>query len=95
MAHGRWTCDARHTEEVGLRDAEDVSIWRYAWDEQAIILTKDEDVAARLRQALMAPVVVWLRIGNCSRRTLLKWFAPLLSAVLQQIEQGQRRIEVR
>ena len=50
----RWLIDAgheaRHLEEVGLREAEDAAIWRYALDHQAVILTKDEDFASRGRQ---------------------------------------------
>jgi len=40
-------------------------------------------------------VVVWLRIGNRSNRALREWFAPLLPAILEEIEHGNRIIEVR
>ena len=87
--------EAWHVEEIGLRDAEDPPIWRYALENKAIILSKDEDFASRVRQSQSGPVVVWLRIGNCSNRALREWFAPLLPAILDEIEQGNRIIEVR
>jgi hypothetical protein len=47
--------DAKHVEEVGLREAEDQPIWRYALDNQAVILTKDGDFADRVRQSPKSP----------------------------------------
>jgi predicted nuclease of predicted toxin-antitoxin system len=87
--------EAWHVEEIGLRDAEDPPIWRYAFEKQAVLLTKDEDFAVRVRQSQSGPVVVWLRIGNCSNQALQVWFAPLLPAILEEIEKGNRFIEVR
>jgi len=40
-------------------------------------------------------VIVWLRIGNCSNRALHAWFGPLLPDVMNQIQQGQKLIELR
>lgn len=87
--------DAKHVEEVGLREAKDAPIWRYALENQAVILTKDEDFAFRVHQSSISPVIVWVRIGNCSKRALLEWFSPLLPKILEAIAQGQRLIEVR
>lgn len=67
---------AEHVADIGLRDADDSLIWRYALQQQTAILTKDEDFPHRLRQSVTAPVIVWLRIGNTSRRGLLEWFEP-------------------
>ncbi len=87
--------DARHVEDVGLREAPDTPIWRYAIEHETVILTKDEDFAVRVGQCPTSPTIVWLRVGNCSKRALLEWFVPLLPAILQEIKQGQRLIEVR
>jgi predicted nuclease of predicted toxin-antitoxin system len=89
---GTW---AWHVEEIGLRDSEDPSIWRYALENKAILLSKDEDFAVRVQQSQSGPVVVWLRIGNCSNSALRVWFVPLLPAILEEIERGNRIIEVR
>ena len=89
-AHGH---HAEHVSEIGLRDAEDSPIWDYAVQNDAIIVTKDEDFPHRLRQSKSAPVIVWLRIGNTSRRALLKWFESLLPQMEALIVQGDRLIE--
>ena len=86
---------AEHVQEAGLREAEDSPIWRYALEQNAVILTKDEDFAARVRQSRETPVIVWLRIGNCSNSALREWFFPLLPDIVREIGQGQRFIEVR
>jgi len=87
--------EARHVEEIGLRDADDRLIWRYALENKTILLSKDEDFVVRVRQDQSGPVMVWLRIGNCSNSALQEWFTPLLPAILEEIERGNRIVEVR
>ena len=91
-AHGHI---AEHVEDIGLRDADDSPIWRYALENQATILTKDEDFPHRSQQTMNRPVVVWLRIGNCSRRALLQWFEPFLPQIERLVQQGNVLIELR
>jgi len=91
-AHGH---AAEHVADIGLRHAEDSPIWDYAISHQAIIITKDEDFPQRMRQAKSSPVIIWLRIGNTSRRALLQWFEPLLPQIETLISQGDRLIEIR
>lgn len=91
-AHGHIS---EHVADIGLRDADDSPIWAYALEHDAIIITKDEDFPHRLQQSRISPVIVWLRIGNTSRRALLEWFEPLLPQMEALIQNGDRLIEVR
>lgn len=86
---------AEHVLDVGLGQAKDLQIWRYAQQNNAVVVTKDEDFAQWVRRARPGPTVVWLRLGNSSRRTLLSWLEPLLPAIVRHVEQGDRLIEVR
>lgn len=86
---------AEHLEDVGLRHATDSDIWNYAVSNQSVIVSKDEDFVDRFRRRGDGPVIVWLRIGNSTHRVLLAWFVPLLSAVVQRIQAGDRLIEMR
>ena len=43
----------------------------------------------------MAPTILWLRIGNTSRRALLEWVEPLLPKIEAMLREGERLIEVR
>ena len=87
-------CEAEHVEDAGLRAAADGTIWAQALRTEAIILTKDEDFAARSAQAKTGPVVVWLRVGNTTNRALLEWFAARWPGIAQLLEQGGRLVEV-
>ncbi len=87
--------DAVAVREIGLREANDRDIWNHALNTDAAILTKDEDFPARAEQASACPVIVWLRIGNCSNQALRQWFMPQLPRILEWIEQGVRLLEIR
>lgn len=81
--------------DVGLLEADDSRIWEYAVENQAVLVTKDEDFPHRLRQGGTAPVILWLRLGNTIRRALLQWFEPLLPQIMEMIGQGEGLIEIR
>ena len=87
--------DAQHVEDAGLSEAEDSTLWRYALENQPVLITKDEDFAERARQSRTAPVILWLRVGNVSNRALRSWFMPQLPQVIAWIEQGTRVVEIR
>jgi predicted nuclease of predicted toxin-antitoxin system len=92
-AHGH---QAEHVSDIGLREADDPLIWLRARQDGAVLVTKDEDFFHRFRQNPEGdPVIVWLRIGNTSRRALIAWFEPLLPEIIGLIERGDRLIEVR
>jgi len=81
--------------EIGLREAKDGAIWQYALQNNAVIVTKDEDFAERCLASAQAPVIVWLRIGNATNPELLTWFRPLWPAIHARLQAGDRLIEVR
>ena len=64
------------------------------FEQQAAIITKDEDFAERCLYSRDQPVVVWLRIGNTSNQALLRWFVTLWPEIMRRIELGDRLIEV-
>lgn len=80
--------------DLGLREAEDESIWNHAAAHQLVIITKDEDFARRVWLPSDGPAVVWLRIGNCSNQALLDRLMPLLEDIVERIRLGDRLIEV-
>lgn len=86
--------EAQAVREVGLREAGDSAIWAYARRTSAVILTKDEDFAARSLQTAEGPPVVWLRVGNTSNRALRAWLEPRLAGMVQLVDQGSRLVEV-
>ncbi|MGE5505999.1 MAG: DUF5615 family PIN-like protein [Actinomycetota bacterium] len=89
--------DAVHVADIGLQAATDRAVWQEAASQGRIIITKDEDFvgsrAERLGQP--APAVVWIRLGNVTRRSLLNSFLPLLQQLVELIEAGERVVEIR
>ena len=58
-------------------------------------MTKDEDFANMLATGVDAPAVVWIRVGNTRRASLLAWFEPLIEQIVTMVEAGDRLIELR
>lgn len=87
--------DADRVLDLSLAQGKDTAIWQNAADARAVVVAKDEDFAKWVRRGRIGPSVVWLRVGNCSRRVLLSWLEPLLADILHQLDQGERLVEVR
>ena len=62
--------------DVGLRDADDGEIWRFAIAGGWCIVTEDEDFAVRHMTESGGTQVVWLRIGNSTNLALFSGWSP-------------------
>jgi predicted nuclease of predicted toxin-antitoxin system len=87
--------EAEHVLEIGLAQGKDNPIWQRATATGAAIITKDEDFAEWVRRGRPGPSVVWLRVGNTSRRALLAWFTGVLPTMVKDLQNGERLVEVR
>lgn len=85
---------AEHVHDVGLGSADDATVWEHAIQTEAAIITKDEDFAVLITLRPEGPANVWIRIGNTSRQALLQWFGPLLPAIVNSLEHGEKLVEV-
>ncbi|MFT4082937.1 MAG: DUF5615 family PIN-like protein [Nocardioides sp.] len=70
--------EADHVTDIGPGDASDDGLWRFALADQAVIVTKDEDLSHMIARGGEAPAVLWARIGHTRRADLLAWFEPLI-----------------
>jgi predicted nuclease of predicted toxin-antitoxin system len=97
-ALARWLTEKGHASEhvldVGLMEATDQAIWARAGETGATLITKDQDFVTLLSVAPNGASVVWVRIGNTTRRQLLAWFDRLLPVIEQAIASGERLIEL-
>ena len=99
-ALARWLRDAGHESEhvgdVGLLNARDHEIRQFVLQNHFVLLTKDEDFAIRSTSdnEAVKPIVVWLRVGNTSNRTLRSWIERRLPTMLALIEKNDKLIEV-
>lgn len=87
--------DAEHVRDIGLRDAEDAEIWRYALGLGAAIVTKDGDFATERSRLALGPTIVWLRIGNSTTPELLDWLDEAWPGIESALLSGVSVTEVR
>jgi predicted nuclease of predicted toxin-antitoxin system len=71
---------AEHVNDVGLGE-HPIATCAATRSDMAVIVTKDEDFANMAALRGDAPAVVWVRVGNTRRATLLAWFEPLIDEV--------------
>jgi predicted nuclease of predicted toxin-antitoxin system len=69
-------------------------IWDYALQNGAVIITKDEDFVTLTNINFDSPHVVWVRVGNVGKQALLLWIEPLLASIINEIESGEKLIEI-
>lgn len=97
-ALARWlTSVGHHAEHVGdieLLSATDLLIWRFALEENGVIVTKDEDFAGRKTLAPVGPRNVWVRLRNSRRRERLVWFEGVLPQLIEALERGEELVEI-
>jgi len=86
--------EATHVLDHGLLEARDAAIWAEAQCRGAVLISKDEDFV-HLRTTLAdGPALIWVRIGNTTRRELLDGFTQLMPAIETALMQGEQLIEI-
>lgn len=85
---------AEHVYDIGMGEASDRAIWNYALQNNAVIITKDEDFVSLVSDNPDAPPVVWVRVGNVGKQALLNWIAPMMMRIVTEIESGEKLIEI-
>jgi predicted nuclease of predicted toxin-antitoxin system len=85
---------AEHVSELGLEMSSDREIWSKAATRGSIIVTKDEDFVTLRALQPTGPAVVWVRIGNTTRDTLIKVMSAALPAIIAALQRGEAVVEV-
>lgn len=97
-ALARWLVEqgheASHVMDRGLGEASDSRVWEAATSLGSVIVTKDEDFPARRRTSVAGPAVVWIRIGNATRRETLRRFAVVFLDLVAALERGDTLVEI-
>ena len=86
--------EAHHVAELGLVCARDREIWDHATAQDAIIVTKDEDFVTMRALRPQGPPIVWIRIGNVTKLSLLRRFAAAFPAILIALERGETIVQI-
>lgn len=64
--------DSAHVRDCGLLGQPDEDIWDYARVHGFIVVSKDSDFQQRGLLHGNPPKLVWLRLGNCTRRQVVQ-----------------------
>lgn len=62
--------DCQHVRNVGLKEASDSLVWRFAQGNGYTIVSKDSDFYQRSLLLGFPPKVIWIRLGNCSTKVV-------------------------
>jgi predicted nuclease of predicted toxin-antitoxin system len=86
--------EAEHVLDFGSLQSSDREIWARAVSTGATILTKDRDFLTLRSLDRSGAPVVWIRIGNTTRRALLAAFARVLPDIERALAAGETLVEV-
>jgi predicted nuclease of predicted toxin-antitoxin system len=86
--------DVIHVLDVAMMESSDSEIWERAVKDNLVIITKDEDFQIRASVSTIFPKIVWVRIGNCSRKELLNYFEHHWKQIKQELDNGANLVEL-
>ncbi|MGH6735278.1 MAG: DUF5615 family PIN-like protein [Methyloceanibacter sp.] len=87
--------EADHVIDFQLETASDGTVWDFAREHSAVLITKDEDFRTLRLSQTEGPPVVWVRIGNTTTPHLLNRLSDVWNAVISGLERGEVLIEIR
>lgn len=97
-ALARWLADkgfvAEHVFDLGLERSSGGEIWQLANQVDAVIVTKDEDFVRLAVTRSTAPQVLWLRMGNSTKRVLLAWLDRAWPSITDALRAGESVVEI-
>ncbi|MBF0124539.1 MAG: DUF5615 family PIN-like protein [Magnetococcales bacterium] len=86
--------EAEHVADAGLAGADDTTIWKYAIKTNSIIVTKDDDFIKRGYLASNSPSIVWIRVGNTSKKEMISILEKTIYNIEKSLLSGEKIVEV-
>ena len=86
--------DARPIRELGLRDAEDPTIFAAARTAKATVMTKDADFVQLLERFGPPPQLIWLTCGNTSNARLRGLLLAAWPRIAELLRAGEPLVEL-
>ena len=77
--------ESLHTQDVGLREADDTQVFGAANQQGDVVFTKDEDFIDLVTRRGTPPQILWLRVGNCSNEDLRSFLSITFPAALDAL----------
>ncbi len=86
--------EATSIRDLGLRDAQDLEIFKTAQIPDTVIITKDSDFIELVMRFGIPPQILWVTCGNVTNRNLRKLFTDTFPQALQLLKQGEYIVEI-
>jgi predicted nuclease of predicted toxin-antitoxin system len=80
--------------ELGLRDADDVSIFDRARSADVVLVTKDSDFVELVSRHGPPPRMLWVTCGNVTNRRLRDVFTSVFRDACALLEEGRAIVEI-
>jgi predicted nuclease of predicted toxin-antitoxin system len=87
--------ESSHVLGLKMDEASDLEIWKYATTGNWIVVSKDEDFLHLANRQGDTGKLLWVRIGNSRKQTLLRAFEEELPSVVRAFSEGFRVVEIR
>jgi predicted nuclease of predicted toxin-antitoxin system len=99
IALARWLLsqgvECKHVLDLALAAATDAEIWDYACENGCVVISKDEDFLYLANAPSSQARFIWVRIGNCRTKALLGTIERLWPKIIEQLDGGERIVELR
>jgi predicted nuclease of predicted toxin-antitoxin system len=84
--------EVTHVTELSLEKASDEDIWKYAKENNFVIVTKDSDFndLAVLKGSL--PKIIWIQKGNCSTDDIIKLLTESYQSLVEFVDDKQNSV---
>ena len=86
--------DASHVLDWGLNETADRRIWRFAFDNGFVVVSKDEDFLHLAGSDPNGPPFVWVRLGNCRKPQLFGAFDRVWPRLEEELARGAKVVEI-
>jgi predicted nuclease of predicted toxin-antitoxin system len=86
--------NAHSMRALGLRDADDESIFQKAKTQNAVIMSKDADFVKLLDRFGPPPQIIWVTTGNTSNAHMREILNKYFSTIIEMLNKGESLIEI-
>ena len=86
--------DVTHVVDLDMMASSDSAIWDLAMSNNLVIITKDEDFQIRASVSSISPKIIWVRIGNASKKAILHFFEIKWTHIKKELNNGANLIEL-
>ena len=79
---------------MGLRDANDETIFQQAKQQKVVIMTKDFDFLRLLERFGPPPRIIWITAGNTTNLRMREILKKHLAVVINMLTSGEQLVEI-